>query len=303
MSILGIGDADVDIFIEVEKFPSYDEKVFSRATSLHVGGMVLNFLVCLKSLENECEYVGVIGGDKYGEKILNFLKEKKIKHNNIVIDNKGETYYCYIILDKLGEKSLIIVPTDCLFISEYMIKDNIFQNIKHVHTTSGNINTALKIINIANKKRISVSIDLENICEYNLFSKLVKDVEILFINLKTFKQLGFEDFNRDLEIISELGPKVICLTRGKDGAITFTHKGVYAFDGFEVEVKDTTGAGDCYAAGFLHGYIRGWNIERSTIFANAVASLSTTTLGGSSFRMTENNVNTFINSKNILKNV
>ena len=45
MSILGVGDADVDIFIEVEKVPAYDEKVFSRATSLHVGGMVLNFLV------------------------------------------------------------------------------------------------------------------------------------------------------------------------------------------------------------------------------------------------------------------
>ena len=299
MSILGIGDADVDIFIEVEKVPAYDEKVFSKATSSHVGGMVLNFLVCLKSLENECEYVGVIGGDKYGEKILNLLKEKKIKHNNIVINKKGETYYCYIILDNLGEKSLIIVPTDCLFISESMIKENIFQNNKHVHTTSGDINTALKVINLANKKRISVSIDLENIYEYDLFTKLVKDVNILFINLNTFEQLGFEDFNRDLEKISELGPKVICLTRGKEGSITFTRKGVYAFDGFNVEVKDTTGAGDCYAAGYLHGHIRGWDIEKSTIFANAVASLSTTTLGGSSFSMTENNINNFIDSKNI----
>ena len=298
MSILGVGDADVDIFIEVEKVPSYDEKVFSRATSLHVGGMVLNFLVCLKSLGNECEFAGVIGDDKYGKIILNYLKDKKIKYKNIVIDKKGETYYCYIILDKLGEKSLIIVPTDCLFISEDQIKENIFNTIKHVHTTSGNISTALKVINIANKKNLTVSIDVENIDEYNLFTKLVKDVDILFINYLTFKKLGFRDLNKDLNKITKLGPKVICLTQGKDGSKTFTSKGVYSFDGFEVEVKDTTGAGDCFAAGYLHGHIRSWGIESSTIFANAVASLSTTTLGGSSFNMTESNVQSFIDSKN-----
>jgi len=298
MSILGVGDADVDIFIEVENVPAYDEKVFSRATSLHVGGMVLNFLACLKSLGNDCEYVGVIGDDKFGKKILNFLKDKKIKHNKIVIDKKGETYYCYIILDKLGEKSLIIVPTDCLFISENLIKENIFNTIKHVHTTSGNISTALKVINIANKKNLTVSIDVENIDDYSLFTKLVKDVDVLFINFLTFRKLGFEDFNRDLDKITELGPKVICLTKGKDGSITFTRKGVYSFDGFDVEVKDTTGAGDCFAAGYLHGYIRSWDMESSTIFANAVASLSTTTLGGSSFNMTESNIQSFIDSKN-----
>jgi len=298
MSILGVGDADVDIFIEVEKVPAYDEKVFSRATSLHVGGMVLNFLACLKSLGNDCEYVGVIGDDKFGKKIINFLKDREIKHNNIVIDKKGETYYCYIILDKLGEKSLIIVPTDCLFISENLIKENIFNTIKHVHTTSGNISTALKVINIANKKNLTVSIDVENIYEYNLFTKLVKDVDILFINFLTFRKLGFEDFNRDLGKITELGPKVICLTKGKDGSITYTRKGVYTFDGFDVEVKDTTGAGDCFAAGYLHGYIRSWDMESSTIFANAVASLSTTNLGGSSFNMTESNIQSFIDTKN-----
>ena len=100
-----------------------------------------------------------------------------------------------------------------------------------------------------------------------------------------------------MDKITELGPKVICLTKGKDGSITFTRKGVYSFDGFDVDVKDTTGAGDCFAAGFLHGYIRSWDMESSTIFANAVASLSTTTLGGSSFNMTESNVQSFIDSK------
>ena len=89
-----------NLFIEVEKVPAYDEKVFSRATSLHVGGMVLNFLACLKSLGNDCEYVGVIGDDKYGTKILKFLKDRKIKHNNIVIDKKGE-----IVWKSIGEKT------------------------------------------------------------------------------------------------------------------------------------------------------------------------------------------------------
>jgi len=296
MNILGIGDADVDIFIEVDRVPSHDEKVFSRSTSQCVGGMVLNFLICLKNLGNPCEFLGVIGADNYGEKILSFLNEYSIVTNNIVIDKEGETYYCYVILDDLGEKSLIVVPTNCLFIKKEMIKEEIFLGKKHVHTTSGNIDTAFKVINLANNNKVSVSIDVENVVDYNLFSKLVSKVDLLFINLITFKSLGFEDLTKGLEEIIKHGPKVICLTKGKNGSLTFTRDNLYSFDGFSVEVKDTTGAGDCFAAGFVHGYIRNWNLAKNTIFANAVASLSTTTLGGSSFRMNESDVQSFINS-------
>ena len=296
MNILGIGDADVDIFIEVDRVPSHDEKVFSRSTSQCVGGMVLNFLICLKNLGNSCEFVGVIGEDKFGKKILSFLKEFSIVIDNIVIDKEGETYYCYVILDDLGEKSLIVVPTNCLFIKKEMIKEEIFLGKKHVHTTSGNIDTAFKVINLANNNKVSVSIDVENVVDYNLFSELVSKVDLLFINLITFKSLGFEDLTKGLEEIIKHGPKVICLTKGKNGSLTFTRDNLYSFDGFSVEVKDTTGAGDCFAAGFVHGYIRNWNLAKNTIFANAVASLSTTTLGGSSFRMNESDVQSFINS-------
>jgi len=302
MNILGIGDADIDIFIEVDKVPSHDEKVFSRSTSQCVGGMVLNFLICLKNLGNSCEFVGVIGEDKFGGKILSFLKEFSIVIDNIVIDKEGETYYCYVILDDLGEKSLIIVPTNCLFISEDKIKEKIFLRKTHVHTTSGDIDTAFKVINLAKKNKVSVSIDVENVDDFGLFSKLISNVDLLFINFNTFKKIGFEDLSKGLEEIIKHGPKVICLTKGKYGSTTYTRENSYSFDGFSVEVKDTTGAGDCFAAGFVHGYIRNWSLEKNTIFANAVASLSTTTLGGSSFMMSYTDVQSFINSHKLTKN-
>ena len=303
MNILGIGDADIDIFIEVDKAPSHDEKVFARSTSQCVGGMVLNFLTCLKNLGNSCEFVGVIGKDNYGEKILSFLKEYSIVTDNIIIDKDGETYYCYVILDDLGEKSLIIVPTNCLFINGEMIKEKIFLKKTHVHTTSGDIDTAFKVIKLANNNKVSVSIDVENVDDFGLLSKLISNVDILFLNFNTFKKMGFEDLSKGLEEIIKHGPKVICLTKGKNGSTTYSREDSYSFDGFSVEVKDTTGAGDCFAAAFVHGYIRNWSLSKNTIFANAVASLSTTTIGGSSFTMSETDVLSFINSHKLTKNV
>ena len=297
MRILGIGDADIDIYIEVEEVPKYDEKIFSKSTSKNVGGMVLNFLSCLNSLGNECEFVGLIGDDDYGKIILNFLKKFKIDSKNVIVDKLGETYYCYVILDKLGEKLLIIVPTNCIFIDEKMVKEEFFRKKTHVHTTSGDLDTAKKVLHLAKKNNVSASIDIENIYDFELLSGMLKNVDILFLNKKTFQNLGFKKINDGLANIIKYGPKMICLTKGRDGSVTFTNGKIFSHNAFRVGVKDTTGAGDCFAAGFIHGFVRNWSIERTTIFANAVASLSTTKIGGSSFRKSESEVNYFIISQ------
>lgn len=79
---------------------------------------------------------------------------------------------------------------------------------------------------------------------------------------------------------AEYGIETICITRGPDGCLVY-HKGeVYEAPGYPTVVVDTVGAGDAFAAAFLHGYHRGWPIARTAIFGNALGSIVASRPGG-----------------------
>jgi fructokinase len=67
--------------------------------------------------------------------------------------------------------------------------------------------------------------------------------------------------------------ETICITLGSKGCAVFSEDALHLFDGFSVKVVDTVGAGDAFAAAFLHGRIQGWPIARQAVFANALGAL------------------------------
>ena len=77
----------------------------------------------------------------------------------------------------------------------------------------------------------------------------------------------------------DLNPQVVVVTLGREGCLAVTADDEVRCPGFETEVVDTTGAGDCFNAAFLTGYLSGWSLERMANFGNAAAALSVTKLG------------------------
>lgn len=65
----------------------------------------------------------------------------------------------------------------------------------------------------------------------------------------------------------------ICVTLGSRGCAIFDHDTLSSFGGFKVEVVDTVGSGDAFAAAFLHGLNAGWPIEENATYANALGAL------------------------------
>jgi ribokinase len=77
----------------------------------------------------------------------------------------------------------------------------------------------------------------------------------------------------------ELGPRVVVQTEGKNGCYTTTSDQQFHTPAFEVDVIDTTGAGDVFHGAYLVGLAKGWELERIAAFASAVAALHCTVLG------------------------
>jgi len=78
----------------------------------------------------------------------------------------------------------------------------------------------------------------------------------------------------------EMGPEIVVVTLGVEGCLCLWEDQVVHVPGFQVDVVDTTGAGDAFHGAFLYGLLQGWELERTAIFANAVAAMSCTRLSG-----------------------
>ena len=97
------------------------------------------------------------------------------------------------------------------------------------------------------------------------------EAETLFQLTCSSEKFSLERFCRHWS--SAYGSKIICITLGSKGCAIFSNNTIKLFAGFTVDVVDTVGAGDTFAAAFLHGLHQDWSTERTALFANALGSL------------------------------
>jgi ribokinase len=90
---------------------------------------------------------------------------------------------------------------------------------------------------------------------------------------------GETDSRRAGRAMLELGPRVVVQTEGKNGCYTTSRDQHFHTPAFEVDVIDTTGAGDVFHGAYLVGLAKQWELQRTAAFASAVAALHCTVLG------------------------
>ena len=110
--------------------------------------------------------------------------------------------------------------------------------------------------------------------------RLVSETDYLICGSGFGQQLtGETDLQRAGEATLELGPRVVVQTEGKNGCYTTSRDQHFHTPAFEVEVIDTTGAGDVFHGAYLVGVVKQWELQRIAAFASAVSALHCTVLG------------------------
>jgi sugar/nucleoside kinase (ribokinase family) len=80
--------------------------------------------------------------------------------------------------------------------------------------------------------------------------------------------------------VLDLGPRVFVETGGEKGSYTITAKERFHTPAFQIDIVDTTGAGDVYHGAYIAGLLRGWDLSQIALFSSAVSALKCTKLGG-----------------------
>jgi len=290
MKILGIGNAIVDVICKVEDdFIAknnltkstmkliFDDKEFKELLSnLKIektvsGGSVANSIVGLSQLGNEVGFIGKVNDDELGGKYEDGLKQENVKYFYSKKKEELPTGTCLILVTPDSERTMCTflgtagkinendVSSDAIKQSEIILLEGYLWD-------EGEPKKAFeKAIQSANKVAMSLS---DQFCvdrHKPHFLELVKNkLDITFANEQEIMSLiNAKSFDEVINFSKSLG-KIIVLTRGEKGAVAINGDEVVECGIKEgLKIVDLTGAGDLFAAGFLHGHVNNMSLNES----------------------------------------
>ncbi len=280
MNILGIGNAIVDVICKVEDdflavnglikstMKLVDEKEFKQLlSSLKIertiaGGSVANSIVGLSQLKNEVSFIGKISDDKLGNEYEKGLMDEKVKYYYKKKTESTPTGTCLILITPDSERTMCtflgiagkISPSD---IDETCIKESKLVFLEGYLWDEGEPKAAFdKALKLSNKSAMSLS---DKFCvdrHKKEFFDLVKNkLDITFANEQEIMELIDAKTFDDVINFGKILNKLLVITRSDKGSVVISGSETVECEAHKnLKIVDLTGAGDLFAAGFLHGY-------------------------------------------------
>ncbi len=282
MKILGIGNAIVDVICKVDdSFIAknnltkstmkllFDENEFKKLlTDLKIektvsGGSVANSIVGISQLGEEVGFIGKVSDDDFGSKYEEGLKKENVKYFYSKKKEELPTGTCLILITPDSERTMCTFLGTAGKINENDVSSDAIKKSEIIFLEGylwdeGEPKKAFdKAINSANKVAMSLS---DQFCvdrHKPHFLNLVKNkLDITFANEQEITSLiEAKNFDEVINFSKNLN-KLVVVTRGEKGAVAINGEEIVESDVHKnLKIVDLTGAGDLFAAGFLHGYI------------------------------------------------
>ena len=282
MKILGIGNAIVDVickvdesFIEKNNLTKstmklfFDENEFKNLlTDLKIektvsGGSVANSIVGLSQLGNKTGFIGKVSDDNFGSKYEEGLKKENVEYFYSKKKEGLPTGTCLILVTPDSERTMCTFLGTAGKINENDVSSDAIKKSEIIFLEGylwdeGEPKKAFdKAINSANKVAMSLS---DQFCvdrhKPNFLNLVKNKLDITFANEQEITSLiEAKKFDEVINFSKQLR-KLVIITRGEKGAVAVNGNEVIENDiQKNLKIIDLTGAGDLFAAGFLHGYI------------------------------------------------
>ena len=289
MKVLGIGNAIVDVICKIEEdfikknnltkgtMKLVDEAEFKKLLSklkikeTIAGGSVANSIVGLSQLGNSVSFIGKVNDDELGNKYEKSLTGEKVKYFYKKKKESIPTGTCLILITPDSERTMCTFLGIAGKVSDKDIDEEAVKNAELIFLEGylwdeGEPKKAFnKAISVSRKSSMSLS---DQFCverHKNSFLDLVKNkLDITFSNEQEILSLiNAKNFDEVIAFAKKL-EKLLVITRGEKGSIAIQKNNVVECESKKnLKIVDLTGAGDLFAAGFLHGYINNLSIKQS----------------------------------------
>ena len=290
ISVIGAGVIDVLV-------GAADDKILERSSTsmdyvkLSYGGDALNEAVALSRLGKRVQWISKVGDDDAGKKILSYAESNGVNVECVTVQRGLETGINIVLVDKRGERHFLTNPRGSLRrLDESDIMPHIDALAPIVSFASMFVSPSLDIPAMSRLfKRIkssgrTLAVDTTRAKRGETLDDVAELLPCMDYFLPNESELatltGDDDVRENIAALIERGLPCAAVKVGGKGCLIARRDELIEIPACPVEkVIDTTGAGDCFAAGFLWALSEGWQLAECGRFACAVASLSVEQVG------------------------
>jgi sugar/nucleoside kinase (ribokinase family) len=289
-----VGEINPDLILRGDVEPAFGqvEKLIDDAT-LTIGSSSVIFACGAARLGLRVAFIGKRGDDLFGRYMNEEMNKRGVDTSAVVVDTTTPTGFT-VILSRLQDRALLTFPGTISALRFDEIDLDLLKRARHLHLGSFYLLDALRpqvpaLFAAAHERGLTVSLDtnydpserweggLDETLRYvDVF--LPNEVELCAVARAAQVEAALAELARRVPVVAaKLGARGGVAQRGEERVTA---------PALPVDVRDTTGAGDTFDAGFVYGFLQGWSLEQTLRFACACGSLSTRAAGGTAAQPT-----------------
>lgn len=270
----GLFDRDVSLIDEVITIP---------------GGDATNESVVLAKLGNRAGLVGMIGQDRFGDAIISALRENGVHTDYVIANHLARSSACAVLFQSDGSRNFATFRgANEAFELKYFPPDALnhtrILNVGSMFTMKSLDGAPMaKLLMEAQARNVITSADMKADTYHLGYQGIRCTMRHLDYFLPSYDEAtyltGETDVARMARVFLNDGVKCVAIKLGAEGCYINDGREEQIVPAFKAHAVDTTGAGDNFVAGFLHGVLRGWTVRECALFGNAVGAVSVGHIG------------------------
>ena len=280
VDVVGVGLNATDTVIRLPHFPAFDTKVEFRSAQILPGGQTASAMVACQHWGLRARYVGKVGDDFAAELQRAEFQRAGVEAHLIAVPDCSSQQAFILVDEGSGERTILWRRDERLSLRPGDLRREWVTQARALHVDGHDNLAAAQAARWAREAGIPVTGDVDNL--YPHVEALLEQVDYVIASREFPSRLtGEHDLLKSLPAIAQRhGCKLAGATLGREGALLWTreHGFLYA-PAYQVETRDTTGAGDIFHGAFLYGLLAGWPLPRILDFSCAAAALNCTVLG------------------------
>ncbi len=255
---------------------------------IHSGGSCANRVAVLGLLGADCSFCGQIGDDEFGRIYARELVDACGRHS-LQTAQVGNTGKCLSLISADAERTLVTDLGAAVRLADIGGFADTIRQSRVLHVTGYLFlgepmrGAALQALDFAKQAGVPVSLDVADPFVIGVVKDLMWDVvrdyaDLVFLNEEEAAAMTGLDSEQGLEMLAPHVDTVV-VKLGRRGSLVAKGDQRLMVPVYEAQAVDTTGAGDCYAAGFLYGWTQGWSTEKCGELGSRIAALTVQQVG------------------------
>jgi sugar/nucleoside kinase (ribokinase family) len=278
--VVGLGTNALDLIAIIDGYPEPDTKAQFQTFEVQGGGVTATAMAAAARLGLKVRYLGKVGGDFWSRASMRTLSKEGVDTRAVVRDKASPGHVSIVLADKqTGARTLFFRRPPAYVIRPEELDRAAVVSGRLLHVDGIDAAAARQAILWAREAGMRVTMDGERIVPG--IEEVWTRTDLLVCTPRFVRGMtGHGALEDGLRELADRGPARVGVTLAGEGVLGLTEGRWVRIPGFKIEAVDTNGAGDVFHGACTVGELRGWPLEWTLTFANAVAAMKCRVLGG-----------------------